>query len=1748
MDRSNNTKESDQFNGEKNDYSINESSEDVPFLFQRDYGSTECMNNKKDDLAQVLAQQGNHHALDRLMLSCLRKGTKPKVKKKTVQNVTPLLYIPSEKNPSIVTIDKNMFYDLMDSKKLSMMNNGQKVGNPRNMKQNTNSLLQETSNLNTNIIKEVPVDVLTKKRNKSSPMEIVECNVCKLKFESRSRLSHHMRVHRRCINTGVRRCRKMANQTNASLIAKIIQENNMYSLRESPNSLNTCRSNNIDRFQDERKLSVISSSSDLRLQDERKLSVISSSSDLRLRDKRKHSVISSSSDFRLQDKRKHSIISSSSDPILLPSSFTVLASVNSSSCNIEDILSKIVGIPSLKKANTTCTYTVLSPKTASHVKDYVNGSNKYSTSSCINKSSSQSKVEKHVYESGTADFKALPIFCQKTKSAMHIESPLLDLDSRDTYPQDVHQNLISSYKNSNTRGKHINCIVNIDCFNTGNHDDTMEHMNTLSDTASNDDPGTQYNNLEQMNTLFETASINYTGNHDDTLEQMNTLSETASNNDTGNHDDTLEQMNTLSETALNNDTGNHDDTLEQMNTLSETALNNDTGNHDDTLEQMNTLSETALNNDTGNHDDTLEQMNTLSETALNNDTGNHDDTLEQMNTLSETALNNNTGNHDDTLEQMNTLSETASSDDTGNNDEILEQMNTLSETALKDHMTGNCISNGTREINQNVLSAEQNINLSIVKDYEANSCCNSDENKRGRNTLLDNYVITIEDIRKDNSVNKDGHINSRAKKTKHRIDNAITVNNKVDHGNRNIKNCKESCFIASEIEDNKKKHDTKRKSLRGNKKKEESKTSISQNNNNKIKHDKRKRCGNEIITPIDWPGYNSVMDSFNTEVYLGSTSLENLYPSIQDLEKNALGVLQKLSSQKIPCTGGNPCTQNIPCKRESPCTEKSPWNGGKPWTQKIPCKRRNLCTQESSCKEENQSGQKSPCKRNHSEKKLAQKGDNQISQAISYIGDMNSMQTCPNKESMCNSLMSSCGDNFSTSKIDTDTTISCMQDMASPCTNMNNSVKQMEHFYKNDQFQVEDESIRTIQKSIEQFNKIDSKEQMEAHPFMVIKSFLDDIACCGIPLECHGKRDINNGSKILDENCTRTSCYHDNMRHYKMRKERISYLGTDNVILNKKGNHVCDSDKHVCDTDKHVSDSGKHVCDTDKYTCDSDIHFSDANNHKICDRDTCFRNSVDNDSNVDHSKFEDKEQIDISDNHVESSESKGTCSTGKNSVCDNESTDTGRTGKNSVCDYESKDTGRTGKNSVCDYESKDTGRTGKNFVCDKEVVTTEGCDLKHPREDNLTIKTGDDKKLCYSETVIFIDGTVKERPRINKPERFKKHRSSNNVLDDDCIILHEVTSSSTYSHSLSPIIDYVEQSSPESLKTVSKLQYIKLMDSTGSKERGGNQRKLHDVKNLFDKFSCSNDKKTEYNIYGQIMKSDLSVLSMEHFKCHKDDENMEHIKWQNKKSCVDKCNSDGGTTLSRAGTCFSDDKYSVVRLKNKGRKKKHISKTVADQYIEMKEKCSVQYKDKIKETRKRKANLLFTECSSKKCIKSCNVDRNGYKDESNKKKKEENINTLNMCNRKDRTNTNRNSEDVLSEKSKITKKVEKNRFLNRKSARICQKKNVIRLDRVCKKSPRKTGKLEPLKDIVWQNQKKGQNSLKYTKSSEKDISQGSKISRKSQCPAKCKKLVKKEFFVKSQKKKKESHSISHQSPGKCYMYATQKSKETIIYM
>jgi hypothetical protein len=97
---------------------------------------------------------------------------------------------------------------------------------------------------------------------------------------------------------------------------------------------------------------------------------------------------------------------------------------------------------------------------------------------------------------------------------------------------------------------------------------------------------------------------------------------------------------------------------------------------------------------------------------------------------------------------------------------------------------------------------------------------------------------------------KDGHINSGAKKKQHKIDNAITVNNKVDHGNRNIKNCKESCFIASEIEDNKKKHGTKRKSLRGNKKKEESKTSISQNNNNKIKHDKRKRCGNEIITPL----------------------------------------------------------------------------------------------------------------------------------------------------------------------------------------------------------------------------------------------------------------------------------------------------------------------------------------------------------------------------------------------------------------------------------------------------------------------------------------------------------------------------------------------------------------------------------------------------------------------------------------------------------------------------------------------------------------------------------------------------------------------------------------------------------------------------------------------------------------------------------------------------------------------------------
>jgi hypothetical protein len=28
---------------------------------------------------------------------------------------------------------------------------------------------------------------------------------------------------------------------------------------------------------------------------------------------------------------------------------------------------------------------------------------------------------------------------------MHIESPLLDLDSRDTYPQDVHQNLISAW-------------------------------------------------------------------------------------------------------------------------------------------------------------------------------------------------------------------------------------------------------------------------------------------------------------------------------------------------------------------------------------------------------------------------------------------------------------------------------------------------------------------------------------------------------------------------------------------------------------------------------------------------------------------------------------------------------------------------------------------------------------------------------------------------------------------------------------------------------------------------------------------------------------------------------------------------------------------------------------------------------------------------------------------------------------------------------------------------------------------------------------------------------------------------------------------------------------------------------------------------------------------------------------------------------------------------------------------------------
>ena len=109
--------------------------------------------------------------------------------------------------------------------------------------------------------------------------------------------------------------------------------------------------------------------------------------------------------------------------------------------------------------------------------------------------------------------------------------------------------------------------------------------------------------------------------------------------------------------------------------------------------------------------------------------------------------------------------------------------------------------------------------------------------------------------------------------------------------------------------------------------------------------------------------------------------------------------------------------------------------------------------------------------------------------------------------------------------------------------------------------------------------------------------------------------------------------------------------------------------------------------------------------------------------------------------------------------------------------------------------------------------------------------------------------------------------------------------------------------------------------------------------------------------------------------------------------------------------------------------------------------------------------------------------------------------------------------------------MEKNRFLNRKSTRICLKKNVIKLDKVCK-NPRKTEKLEPLKDIVWQNQKKGQNSLKYTKSSEKDISQGSKISTKSQRPAKCKKLVEKDFFVKSQKKKKESHSISHHSPEK----------------
>jgi dynactin complex subunit len=43
-------------------------------------------------------------------------------------------------------------------------------------------------------------------------------------------------------------------------------------------------------------------------------------------------------------------------------------------------------------------------------------------------------------------------------------------------------------------------------------------------------------------------------NHDDTLEQMNTLSETASSDDTGNNDEILEQMNTLSETASSDDT------------------------------------------------------------------------------------------------------------------------------------------------------------------------------------------------------------------------------------------------------------------------------------------------------------------------------------------------------------------------------------------------------------------------------------------------------------------------------------------------------------------------------------------------------------------------------------------------------------------------------------------------------------------------------------------------------------------------------------------------------------------------------------------------------------------------------------------------------------------------------------------------------------------------------------------------------------------------------------------------------------------------------------------------------------------------------------------------------------------------------------------------------------------------------------------------------------------------------------------